>query len=108
MSARPASCFSRTHRTRIGLARALVGRPGILVLENTLANLPGRRRPMERRSASMRAARSSHHPDEDGNAAGFDRVIRFDGARVDTQDSCRREGFGLNKGRKWVLPTYGG
>jgi putative ABC transport system ATP-binding protein len=75
-------------RTKIGLARALVGRPDILILEEVLASLS---------SSETKAILASLRKEFDGrtliaalsdnaDAREFDRIIRFDGARVEVRE----------------------
>jgi putative ABC transport system ATP-binding protein len=75
------------HRTRIGLARALIGRPDILILENAFTNLaPADARALLGRVRQEMAGRTLFATVVDEvEAEGFDRVLRFEGNRVETR-----------------------
>ena len=75
-------------RVRVALARGLVGRPSILVLENAFGACRG---PTAGACCKkIREAMTGHTVvvtlDQDGDVEEFDRVIRFDGARVESRN----------------------
>jgi putative ABC transport system ATP-binding protein len=76
-----------SQRARIGIARALVGRPDILIIDGILSQLPTQE--AKTLVGRLREAMQGHTlfvtlPPED-DVEGFDRIVRFEGTRVAIQ-----------------------
>jgi putative ABC transport system ATP-binding protein len=75
-------------RTKVALARALVGHPDILVLENALALLSANEAEavLERLRGEFKGRTLITTLGHNDDTEGFDRIIRFEGARIVTRE----------------------